>query len=205
MHCGAPRPPTRYGLRVRREATPPIHAHFSGRTLTVSDSDPLLTTYLERRGELLGYFRVRLRSEQAAEDLVQDMYLRIVNRPQDVIDNPAAFLYRLGSNLMLDRMKQSRRIARRSAAWRVVHGPSGETEVCDETPLADEQLIARESLSAVIDAIRKLPAPAREAFRLHKVEGLSHSETAVRMGVSRSSVEKYLMACLKAVRKRGGL
>jgi RNA polymerase sigma-70 factor (ECF subfamily) len=44
----------------------------------------------------------------------------------------------------------------------------------------------------------------REAVRLHKLEGLSHAETAKAMGVSRSSVEKYIMACLRLILERAG-
>jgi RNA polymerase sigma factor (sigma-70 family) len=53
-----------------------------------------------------------------------------------------------------------------------------------------------------LEAVESLPAPAREAFRLHKLEGLSHSETAETMGVSRSSVEKYIMASLKRIARK---
>ena len=44
-----------------------------------TDVHPLLFAYMERREDLLRYFRVRLRSEEAAEDLVQDIYLKIVD------------------------------------------------------------------------------------------------------------------------------
>jgi len=159
--------------------------------------DPLLAVYLERREELVSYFRLRLRSQQAAEDLVQDMYLKIVGRPAEAIANPAAYLYRIGSNLMLDRIKQTRRIQRRATAWRDAHAVSPDGQIASEEPSADEVVIGRQRLRRIIDAVAELPAPVREAFRLHKLEGLSHAETASAMGVSRSSVEKYLMASLK--------
>ena len=168
------------------------------------EADPLLAVYLERRGELLGYFRVRLRSEQAAEDLVQDIYLKIAGRPPEEIHNPAAYLYRLGGNLMLDRIKQQRRIRRRASAWRDAHTNGDGAELASEEPHADDVVIARERLSRIIEAVKALPPPVREAFRLHKLEGLSHAETAAAMGVSRSSVEKYLMASLKQILKKVG-
>ncbi len=160
--------------------------------------DPLLATYLERRGELLGYFTVRLRSTTAAEDLVQEIYLRIASRHPEPIDNPPAYLFRLGTNLMLDQMKSERRMARRASEWKVVHGSETGESVAD-APAADDALIARQRLQQIITALSGLPENARKAFRLHKLEGLSHSETAAAMGVSRSSVEKYLMACLKRI------
>jgi len=164
-----------------------------------SDDHPLLAAYLERREELVRYFRVRLRSEAAAQDIVQDIYLRIATPPTHEIGNPAAYLYRLGTNLMLDRIKQQRRAGRRDADWRDAHtSASGREDVAEEPP-ADEALAARQRLKAILDVVNELPDPVREAFRLHKLEGLSHAETAAAMGVSRSSVEKYIMTSLKRI------
>ena len=164
-----------------------------------SDVHPLLATYLERRTELVRYFRVRLRTEEAAEDLVQDIYLKIVARPAELIDNPAAYLYRLGTNLMLDKIKQQRRASLRDGEWRgAATSAVGGEDVAEATP-ADEALAARQRLNHILAVVRDLPAPVREAFRLHKLEGLSHAETAAAMGVSRSSVEKYIMTSLKRI------
>lgn len=163
------------------------------------DVHPLLSVYMERRAELLRYFRVRLRSDEAAEDLVQDIYVKIADRPAEAIDNPAAYLYRLGTNLMLDRIKVRRRAEARDADW---HGANvsdvGGVQVADEAP-ADEATAAKLQLSKILEALKSMPPAAQEAFRLHKLEGLSHAETAQRMGVSRSSVEKYMMASLKLI------
>ncbi len=49
-----------------------------------------------------------------------------------------------------------------------------------------------------------MPPKAAEAFRLHKMAGLSQAEVAERMGVSRSAVEKYVSASLKELLLRVG-
>jgi RNA polymerase sigma-70 factor (ECF subfamily) len=166
--------------------------------------DPLLSAYLERREELVGYFRLRLRSEEAARDLVQEIYLKIAARPPGDVGNPVAYLYRTGTNLMLDQMKVRRRAEQRDAQWREASGETlGGLDVA-AAPSAERTLAARQQLAQVMRAIDDLPPQVREAFRLHKIEGLSHAETAAAMGVSRSSVEKYLMACLRAIQQRLG-
>jgi RNA polymerase sigma-70 factor (ECF subfamily) len=159
-----------------------------------------MAAYLERREELVRYFRVRLRSLEAAQDVVQEIYLRIARRQDEAIGNPGAYLYRLGSNLMLDHLKKERRVQRRAAAWRdvAIEVDGGGPATADE-PGADQVLAARQRLKAVLAVVEDLPPPVREAFRLHKIEGLSHSETAAAMGVSRSSVEKYMMTALKRI------
>ena len=168
------------------------------------ESDPLLAAYLERRGELHAYFRIRLRSDPAAQDLLQDIYLKVVSRRPEEIHNPIAYLYRLGTNLMLDHIKQRRRMERRATAWRDAQGSAPGTELAADAPPADDAVGAKQRLERIIKAVGELPAPIREAFRLHKLEGLSHSETAAAMGVSRSSVEKYMIASLKHIHKTVG-
>lgn len=168
------------------------------------DQNLLLSSYLERRADLVRYFRARLRSDEAAEDLVQDIYLKISNLPAPEIGNPAAYLYRLGTNLMLDRLKAQRRAGRRDGEWRDLHsGSVGGEDVADASP-ADDVTDARQRLRRIIAVVNELPPPVREAFRLHKLEGLSHAETARAMGVSRSSVEKYMMTCLKRILAKVG-
>lgn len=179
--------------------------HWSWRlALDESDDNPLLAAYLARREELVRYFRVRLRSEDAARDLVQDIYLKIAARPAEEIGNPAAYLYRLGSNLMLDRIKQQRRAQRRDADWRDTETAALGGQDLSAEPPADEAADARRRLVQIIEAVKELPPATQEAFRLHKLEGLSHAETAAAMGVSRSSVEKYIMASLKLILTRVG-
>lgn len=164
-----------------------------------ADVHPLLSAYMQRREDLVRYFRVRLRSDEAAEDLVQDIYLKIATPPAEAIDNPAAYLYRLGTNLMLDRIKVRRRAEARDAQWHGAHvSDVGGAQIADEAP-ADEAAAARLQLSRILEAVKALPPAAQQAFRLHKLEGLSHAQTAETMGVSRSSVEKYMMASLKLI------
>jgi RNA polymerase sigma-70 factor (ECF subfamily) len=66
----------------------------------------------------------------------------------------------------------------------------------DEPP-ADEAVDARLRLGRLLAAVEAMPPQTRRAFRLHKLQGLSHAETAAAMGVSRSAVEKHVSAALK--------
>lgn len=158
----------------------------------------LIEAYLDRRADLVRFFTLRLRSDAAAEDLVQEIYVRLARVADDApIENPIAYLYRLGSNLMLEQMRGQRRSAVRDAAWGESQAMTlGPDPVADEVA-ADQVVAARQRLAAVVAAVRELPPRTQEVFRLHKLEGLSHTETAARLGVSRSAVEKHMIAALK--------
>lgn len=162
----------------------------------------LLAAYLERREDLKRYFALRLGSAEAAEDLVQDIYFKVsAGAALGEIGNPAAFLYRLGTNLMLDRLKQQRRATARDTSWAQVQTVAIGGEAAVDAPPADEALVQRQRLARMLAALDELPPACRRAFRLHKLDGLSHAETAAAMGVSKSTIEKHIGAALKHLLK----
>jgi len=165
----------------------------------------LMRHYLEKRANLVRFFAARLNSAAAAEDLAQELYLKIAAlTAEDEIQNPSALLYRMGSNLMLDRLRQERRAGARESAWvSVATTRLGDEEIHDEPP-ADEVLAARQRLNLLLNELNALPPRMRHAFQLHKLEGLSHVETARAMGISVSAVEKHVSGALKTLLSRLG-
>jgi RNA polymerase sigma factor (sigma-70 family) len=158
----------------------------------------LIAAYLERRADLVRFFTLRLRSATAAEDLVQEMYLRLSGvAPGAEVHNPVGYLYRLGSNLMLDRLRGERRSARRDAEWRGVQRSQLAGHDLSEEPDAEGAVAARQRLAQVVQAVGELPPQTQRVFRMHKLEGKSHSDVAQALGISRSAVEKHMIAALK--------
>jgi RNA polymerase sigma factor (sigma-70 family) len=168
-------------------------------------TDPLIEIYLERRGNLVRYFAARTGSLALAEDLAQELYLKIAGRdPEVTAENPVALIYRIATNVMLDRARGETRAAARDGAWRqAAHATIGGEDVAEEAP-ADEAVASRQRLRQLVDAAADLPPQMQRAFRLHKLEGLSHAETAQAMGISVKSVEKHISAALKALTARLG-
>lgn len=171
---------------------------------TESGGEPsLIETYLARRPDLVRFFTQRLRSAQAAEDLVQDIYLRLAAQDGGVvIHNPVGYLYRLGSNLMLDRLRGARRAAIRESAWLDSNSTRVGSEEVAEDPSAEQAVLAKQRLETIVAALRELPDQTQRVFRMHKFDGMSHPEVAEALGISRSSVEKHVMAALKLLSAR---
>jgi RNA polymerase sigma-70 factor (ECF subfamily) len=163
----------------------------------------LLDAYLSKRDDLVRFFAARLRSIAAAEDLVQDLYVRVASLDTDEpVENPSAYLYRLASNLMLDRLRSDRRSGARDSAWLQTQRLELGGEAVSDEPSAEQNVAGRQSLAQLTRAITELPPKTRRAFQLHKLEGLTQEETARVLGVSRKTVEKQISSALQRLLAR---
>ena len=167
---------------------------------TGEDADALLAEYLLRRANIVRFLAARAGSLAVAEDLAQELYLRLAARDRATeVGNPTALLYRMAINLMLDRARGETRSAARDGAWRQVAGVElGGVDIADLPP-ADEAAASAQRLRQLVAAVGELAPQMGRAFRLHKLEGLSHAETARAMGLSVKAVEKHVSAALKAL------
>lgn len=148
------------------------------------------------------FFLAKLGPEADIEDLVQDLYLKVINLGDEPVNNPPAFLYRLASNLMLDRLRQRRRAVARDADWRNSNRTSvGPVDVVD-APDAESAVIARQRLDRVMTALATLSPRTQQIFRLHKIDGLSYAQTAAALGISKSAVEKQISLALGHLHSR---
>jgi RNA polymerase sigma-70 factor (ECF subfamily) len=171
--------------------------------MVTAPDDPLLAEYLARRGNLVRFLAARAGSLAAAEDLAQELYLKLAARDRTAeIGNPAGMLYRMAINLMLDRARGEARATARDSAWRLTtHAAVDGIDVADEPP-ADQAAAAAQRMRQLVAAVADLPPQMGRAFRLHKLDGLSHAETAQAMGLSVKAVEKHISAALKALTSR---
>lgn len=166
----------------------------------------LADAWLDSRPALVRFLTARTGSSAAAEDLAQDVWVRLQSMTEEAaveVRHPQAFLYRIAANLALDASKAQRRGGARDLEWRRASAIDDAAEAQD-APSAEDAVWARLKLEKVVAAIDRMPPKAAEAFRLHKMAGLSQAEVAERMGVSRSAVEKYVSASLKELLLRVG-
>ena len=176
----------------------------AGHSPVTMPTDSLLEIYLERRANLVRFFAARTGSVSRGEDLAQELYIKLASRDLSAItvENPVALIYRVATNVMLDHARGDARTVARDAAWRrLSHVSVGGVDIAIE-PAADDAAASRQRLRQLVDAVAELPPQMQRAFRLHKLEGRSHAETARVMGLSVKSVEKHISAALKSLTLR---
>lgn len=147
------------------------------------------------RQPLTAYFQRRVHSRNEAEDLTQEVFLRLVRRLDvEDIENPEAFIFRTAVNLLRDRSRR---------------GKTQQSHLVDLTyqagveELSPERVFdSRQSLTRVLGVLEELDERSRDAFILHRLEGMKHAEIADLYGVSVSSVEKYIIKALTLLAKR---
>jgi RNA polymerase sigma-70 factor (ECF subfamily) len=164
----------------------------------------LTAALTEHRTQLLRFFTARTGDPAEAEDVVQEIWLHVTRFDSGPVANPLAYLHRVGMNIVLDRVRERRRRARREQDWIAsavdIDGAAG-GEVPDAAPSPLAIVEGRERVRRLAAAIERLPPGAGRVFRRHKLDGLSHSDVAAELGISRSAVEKHIAVALRHLRE----
>lgn len=144
---------------------------------------------------MLGFFLRAVRDPHEAQDLVQETYSRLLGRRSgEPISNPRALLYEVARNLLIDRHRQRQVRQHESDSTLAEHPAPASSE--------PEAVVAgRQRLQLLMAVIEDLPPRCREAFVLHRIDGLPQAVVAERMGISRNMVERHIMLAMAACRR----
>jgi RNA polymerase sigma factor (sigma-70 family) len=153
--------------------------------------DALVSRY---RRPLLSFFQRRSVGAEDAEDLTQEVFMRLSRRFARLHwGNPDGLVFTVAANALVDheRHERSRRRDR--------HVEVDPALPADE-PSAEAALAGRERLRSLIAALDTLSPSVRAAFVLCRFENLTQAEAAARLGLSVSTVEKHMMTALARLR-----
>lgn len=137
--------------------------------------------------DLFRFLRNRLRGPDV-EDVVQEAYVHLLqNTRAEAVQNPRAFLFRTALNLTIDRARY-REVRARYAASPDVDASAEPSP----RPGPEEMLHSADQFEHLREALNELPPLCRHAFLLNWIDGLSSAEIAVRLKVSKRTVERYM-------------
>jgi len=158
----------------------------------------LLDDYLVQRPALRRFLIARLRDEQVADDILQEIYLKLERTSVgDPIENPSAFLYRVANNLVLDYRKSASRRRVRDHNWADSQTVMMGADAVYDVPDTDAALDARRKLAQINAAIENLPAQCRTILKACKIQGMTYQEAATKYDISVSTVGKHMSKALK--------
>ena len=158
--------------------------------MELTQDQQLSELFSSERSSLRMFLKHKLRDSCDVDDLVQESYLRLHNafRNQQ-IENARGFLYRIASNLVIDRYRsleyntRSLSIDNLSASAPTLVSESPSPEQCAET---DEQL------SVLNRIIESLPPRCRQVFLSYRVKQMTQREIACDLGISTQMVERHV-------------
>lgn len=166
--------------------------------MTGDSRKTILENFLVIHKELSRHLTRRLGKGLDADDVLQDTFLRLHSIPADSdIRNPRSYLFRVADNLATDRIRSRQTHGRHFAS---VDNPAS----VDESPSPESVVDYRQRLARLQQAVAELPDRQRQVFLMHKYDGLSHSEIAGELGITKSAVEKLVMKALAHCRDRLG-
>lgn len=152
----------------------------------------------EHRLALQSFFRRRPASSRDADDLTQEVYLRLLRATdQREIANPEAYLFTVARNLLTEHAVSQHRRAER-LTFRDALGSDALTTEC----MADQEIDHAAQVRALREAIQSLSRPQQLTLAMAYQQDMSYSEIARRLNVHRSMVGKYMIQALNACRKR---
>ncbi len=172
------------------------------RRRTASTADPapvddqLIINIVEEYGPSLRTYLSRwLRSPHDVEDLLQDVFIRVMNYPNlSTVESTKAFVFIVAANLLKDRNRRSYTKAAKLTTT------IDNVELAAETSDPVRVLQGQEDLAKLSRTLDKLKPNTKKAFLLHRLDGHSHKEIALQMRVTTSMVEKHIMEGLKQLR-----
>jgi RNA polymerase sigma factor (sigma-70 family) len=152
------------------------------------------------RMELRRFMGKRMNNAADADDLAQDVFVRwLDSTASQPLQQARPLLFRIARNLMVDHWRRQQ-----------IRSGTGLVELNEQQAEQDDALQTEGPLAMVeqqqrlhrlAEALEDLPPKRKQAFVLHKFEGLSQAAVARQMGISLSMVEKHIALAMLHCRR----
>ncbi len=143
---------------------------------------------------LIRYLSHKLQSEDDAREVAQEAYLRILGMEKFTVNSSMpALLFKIASNLAIDRLRRETRYRK---VWQLERLREGDNASSERHAIANQEL---EMLSSIV---KELPPKCRKAFLLCKIHDYGFAEIAENMKLSERMVRLYVTRAINYCRLR---
>jgi RNA polymerase sigma-70 factor, ECF subfamily len=176
--------------------------------LRVKAGDQSAFDYLVQkyRRPLVSFMYRMARNSAAAEDLAQEVFLRVY-RSRQTYEASAKFttwLYRIATNLAVNHARDTRH--ERPEVTVSLDEPDEETgttlDVPDGTISAEEALVRRERMAAIRSKVEALPERQKLAVIMHKYQQMDYKQIADVLKLSESATKSLLFRAYESLREQ---
>lgn len=165
--------------------------------LAQGDHSAFERLFFTHKDRLYSFLSFLTGSESIAQDILQDVFLKIWLKRQncELIDNFSSYLFKAAHNHAINGFKRRGRVCMLITELSREPGATVDTE---------HQILARELKVVLRRVIENLPAQQRKVFELSRNEGFKYEEIAERLGISPSTVRIHMIRALKNIREHIG-
>ncbi|MFA5496068.1 MAG: sigma-70 family RNA polymerase sigma factor [Porticoccaceae bacterium] len=142
--------------------------------------------YSNHHGWLQAWLRKKLGCAHSAADLAHDTFVRLLAREEALaIQEPRAFLATVARRVLANHWRRQQ--LERAYLEALATVPEA------LAPSEEERALLLETLHEIDRLLDGLPVPVKRAFLLTQLDGLNHAQVAAAMGVSSTTVKRYLV------------
>ena len=157
--------------------------------------------FLAHRSELQAYLTRKLHNADVAAELTQETFLRFAEHSGGTaaltpITHDRSYLYRVAHNLAVDYVRGQKRENIDSIAQDRL------ADIPDDAPSPEQTVSGQSELLRLQQILLELPERTRQTFVLNRIHLHTYRETAERLEISESSVQKHLARAVKHVMQR---
>jgi len=143
------------------------------------------------RPSLESYFARRVRDRGEVDDLIQEVFLRLIKRGGvEDIEKVGGYVFETASSVLTDRLR------RRRSRFEELHHEFDAHAHGDVDFSPERVLLGREALARATAVLLELPERTRVIFVLRRLEGMRYLDIAARLGISVSAVEKHMVRAM---------
>ncbi len=176
--------------------------------LRVKEGDEAAYEFLVHkfRRAMISFMYRMVRNPAAAEDLAQEVFLRVYRSRQTYAANAkfTTWLYRIATNLAVNYARDTRHERPESSVS--LDEPDRETgltvDVADGSLTAEENLVRRERLAAIRGHVQGLPERQRLAVIMHKYQDMDYRQIAEVLQLSESATKSLLFRAYETLREK---
>ena len=157
------------------------------------------------RTPLVNFLYRMVRNREQAEDLAQDVFLRVYRAREDYVPSAkfTTWLFRIATNLALNSVRDNRYQKLETSIDTPVVDDEGDErplDIPEKNPNIEQHLVEEARRKMIRHAIDKLPEKQRAAVLLHKYQELDYAEIAKILSCSESALKSLLFRAYEALR-----
>lgn len=172
------------------------HERYLLNQVARGDQEAFKQLYNTFKDKLCSFIFVMSHSRETAEDVVQDVFLKIWLQRERLagIENFNAYLFKMSQNHFLNLLR------------RIIKKKQGLSKVLEEDTSIfanpDQQLIYKNIRMEIEKIVSELPSRQKDIYVLKREVGLKHEEIAEQLQISLSTVKNHLTQALKTIQKK---